>query len=186
MTEKLHSSDQQPEDRPYEAFPSDDARRIYHVKRGNGMIDSGWIAFGTQVVNGREYTRVGKMIPHPEDPTRLVPAEKDIPTDVLHANHEAEVARRRATELGAQAAQLTAIEDTLPREGAAHIADSNVTPTAASIGRGSDRQVGGGGRASMEAVRTQADAKHAQVLASGATYEEADAAAARVWARNGY
>lgn len=52
------NSPQTPHNREYEDFPDGQASRVMYVERTSGAVEGGWIAAGSGVRNGVEYTRV--------------------------------------------------------------------------------------------------------------------------------
>lgn len=93
MTGKEHLSSK-PQDRPYEEFPLDNAIRnnlVVHRNTydadgrlipGATRTEAGWIAAGSSVINGVEYTRVRKVTG--EDVPEGQYLEKDVSTDQLN------------------------------------------------------------------------------------------------------
>lgn len=108
-----------PEDHPYQPFALEDARPsnlLVHrnVRDSEGNIipnvtkpERGWVAMGTTVHNGVEYTRVGK--PGEADAEGNVP-QKNIPTETLKQWQEAERVARQTEELGEEAVSAAASE----------------------------------------------------------------------------
>ena len=107
--ERSPQPSEQPENTPYEDYPTEWATKMYYVRRSDGSVENGWVGLGSYVKNGHAMIRVGK--PSQDEQGRDILLTKDIPTNVLDQfdaeERERRRAERQATELGHRAAELT-------------------------------------------------------------------------------